>query len=163
MKLATPTYEQDFWGRGKAAAGSVRTQDGAQFMAKVQAAITTGAGVVVAVEAAQRAALGIDERIDGRLLGWYDRGGVYLRTLPALDVVRAAQDMPAAAWLTPWSLNKQLAALGVLATMGSTTITVKKRVAGNSYSTLHFRPGVLDVGHYAETWESWVSGDSTRG
>lgn len=146
MKLATPTYEQDYSGRGKAAAGSVRTQDGAQFMAKVQAAITTGAGVVVAVEAAQRVALGIDERIDGRLLGWYDRGGVYLRTLPALAIVRAAQDMPAAAWLTPWSLNKQLAALGVLATMGKDKVTIKKWVGGRAYQVLHVRPGVLEVG-----------------
>jgi hypothetical protein len=115
-------------------------------MAKVQAAITTGAGVVVAVEAAQRVALGIDERIDGRLLGWYDRGGVYLRTLPALDVVRAAQDMPAAAWLTPWSLNKQLAALGVLATMGKGKVTIKKWFGGRAYQVLHVRPGVLEVG-----------------
>jgi hypothetical protein len=146
MKLATPTYEQDYSGRGKAAAGSVRTQDGEQFIAKVQAAITTGAGVVMAVEAAQRAALGIDERIDERLLGWYDRGGVYLRTLPALDVVRAAQDMPAAAWLTPWSLNKQLAALGVLATMGKGKVTIKKWFGGRAYQVLHVRPGVLEVG-----------------
>ncbi len=146
MRLATPTYEQDFWGRGNAAPGRVPAQEGAEYMARVQAASTTGAGVVMAVEAAQRAALGIDERIDGRLLGWYDGSGVYLRTLPALAIVRAAQDMPAAAWLTPWSLNKQLAALGVLATMGKDKVTIKKWVGGRAYQVLHVRPGVLEVG-----------------
>jgi hypothetical protein len=158
--LTAPAMPPDRYGRQLRV---LPTHDGLAFLEGLQAVIATGAGVVVPLQHFERDAMTRREREAGRFLGWYDGGGAYIMTMPALALVRAAQTTPAAAWLTPWTLNKQLAALGVLATMGSTTITVKKRVAGNSYSTLHLRPGVLDVGHYAETWESWVSGDSTRG